>query len=304
MGLGSQGALAFGDQGRVLYAVNAGSDEISTFLLTPGGARLVQTVDSVAAHPISIAVHGRVVYVLGAGCASGGQDMIAGFIAGPFGVLRPIENSARPLSAANTGPAQVGFDPTGRFLVVTEKMTNRIDTFAVDRAGLAGDAVVHASAGMTPFGFAFDRRGLLIVSEAFGGAPDASAASSYALLRSGDLRTISASVPTTETAACWVATTQDARFAYTTNTGSGSVSGFAVNRRTGTLTLLDADGVTADTGAGSMPIDADTVGDHLLYVLTPGVGQVQGFQIGRDGSLTPVASAGGLPASAAGLLAK
>ena len=87
------------------------------------------------------------------------------------------------------------------------------------------------------------------MSEAFGGATDASAASSYRFRR-GHLKLIDGSVATTETAACWVAVTKDGKFAYTTNTGSGSVTGYR-SRGTGRLTLLDADGVTGSVGAGA-----------------------------------------------------
>jgi hypothetical protein len=53
------------------------------------------------------------------------------------------------------------------------------------------------------------------------------------------------SVATHQTAACWVVVTEDGRFAYTTNTGSGSISGYEIDD--GALTLLNADGRTADT---------------------------------------------------------
>ena len=58
------------------------------------------------------------------------------------------------------GPAQVEFSPRGNLLVVTEKMTNKIDTYTVGRRGLAEGPMVHNSVGITPFGFEFDRRGL------------------------------------------------------------------------------------------------------------------------------------------------
>jgi hypothetical protein len=43
---------------------------------------------------------------------------------------------------------------------------------------------------------------------------------------------------------------------------------------------------------------------HYLYVLTAGFGGVRGFEVGHDGSLEPVAAAGGLPAAPAGLAAR
>lgn len=74
----------------------------------------------------------------------------------------------------------------------------------------------------TPFGLEFDARGDLLVSETFGGRANASALSSYEVdEESGALSIVSASVPTNQTAACWVVTARHGRFAYVTNTGSG-----------------------------------------------------------------------------------
>ena len=207
----------------------------------------------------------------------------------------------RPLGIV-TGPAQVSFDPRGETLVVTEKDTNLIDTYDVDGdTGLASGPRQQASAGVTPFGFAFDRRGHLIVSEAFGGAADQSAVSSYAI-EDGLIDAISPSVGTTETAACWIVVTKNGRFAYTSNTGSGSISGYRVGHDGG-LTLLDVDGQTGLTGPG--PIDMALTGnDRFLYSLNSGDGTISGFRVEGDGGLAPIGGASGLPAFATGLAAR
>jgi 6-phosphogluconolactonase (cycloisomerase 2 family) len=89
-----------------------------------------------------------------------------------------------------------------------------------------------------------------------------------------------------------------------TNTGSGSVSGYRVSDD-GALTLLDDDGVTASTGAGSSPIDADFSGNsRFLYVLTAGNGGISAFRVGKDGSLTAIDDVSGLPSGAVGVAAR
>jgi len=299
-GLGSQGAVILTDDGGWLLAVSAGSDHVSAFRVRPDGLVLTDAEPSGGDMPISVTEHGGVVYVLNAG----GAGNVSGFTLSPQGELAPLAGSTRPLSAAGVGPAQVEFSPDGTVLVVTEKMTSRIDSYTVGTDGLAGAPVAHPSAGVTPFGFAFSGRDRLIVSEAFGGAPDASATSSYILGSGGSLTTVSPSVPTTETAACWVAISRDGRYAYTTNTGSGSVSGYSIGGD-GTLTLLDADGRTGVTGAGSTPIDEDFSRDgRFLYVLGAGSHAVHAFAFASDGSLTPVGTTPGLPAGAVGLAAR
>src|SRR5919109_1447802 len=206
-GLGSQGAVVH-DDGR-LFAVNAGSDQITSFAVTRRGLRSLDLASSNGDRPISLTVHGNLLYVLNAG-----SDQISGFrIRG--GDLQPLPDSTRTLSGSGTDPAQVEFSPRGDFLVVTEKATDRIDTFRLGRDRRPDQVRSQPSAGETPFGFAFDNRGNLIVSEAFDGAENASALSSYSVGSDGAIAPISPVVRTEQTAACWVVVTDDGRFAYT-----------------------------------------------------------------------------------------
>jgi len=289
-GLGSQGALAIA--GHELYAVNAGSDSISSFRVTPSGLELEATVPSGGDTPISVTVHDHRLFVLN----SGGAGNITGFdVSGHQ--LSPIPGSTRSLGNGSAGPAEVLFAPDGRALVVTEKASSTIDTFTVGGAGVVGEAVVHPSAGGTPFGFDFDQRGQVLVSNASGSA------SSYALGRDDQLSVISGAVSTNGQAApCWLIATPSGRYAYTANAGSGTISGFSVAPN-GSLTLLDADGITADLGAGSHPLDESVSRDSaFLYNLTDGAHAIEGFSIGHDGSLTPAGVTTGLPVGAAGLV--
>jgi 6-phosphogluconolactonase (cycloisomerase 2 family) len=199
------------------------------------------------------------------------------------------------------GPAQVSFSPDGKLLVVTEKVSNLILTYAVGADGIPSEPVSHSSAGATPFGFDFSRKNYLIVSEAAGGAVDASSVSSYSL-DSGDIKVISPAVPTTETAACWVVVTRNGKFAYVTNTGSGTVSGYRVLSN-GSLHLLNPDGVTGVTGPGSSPIDAALSRDsRFLYVLNAGTHTVSFFQVGPGGSLAHIGEVS-VPAGSVGIVA-
>jgi 6-phosphogluconolactonase len=298
-GLGSQGSVVL-DRGR-LFAVNAGDDTISMLRAGHRGRVWLEDVaPSGGAGPISVAAHGRLVYVVNAGDASTPAN-ISGFRI-VWGDLVPLPGSSRPLSSATPGPAQIEFSPNGRQLVVTEKTTNLIVTYAVDGHGFASGPNAQPSAGVTPFGFAFDRRSRLIVSEAFGGAPDASVLSSYSLAGNGTIMPITPNVATTETAACWVVVTMNGRYTYTTNTGSNSISGYRI-AHDGSLTLLDADGVTAATGAG--PLDLVLArNSRFMYSLNGGVPEIQGFAVNSDGSLDVLGAVGGLPAGAVGLAAR
>lgn len=189
-------------------------------------------------------------------------------------------------------------------LVVTEKATNLIDTYIVDEDGFASGPFVHASAGATPFGFAFDRRGRMYVSDAARGAPGASSVSSYRVASDGNIQAISPTAATNQTAACWVVISNDGRFAYTTNTGSGSITGYRI-AQDGSLTLRDADGRTGDTGAGSAPLDMSLSRDgRYLYTLNSGSNSIGAFSVAKDGGLAALPGFSGLPVSANGLAAR
>ena len=299
-GLGNQSALVLSEDQRWLFAVNAGSNEISVFSVKRSGLELMDKVPSGGTRPVSLSVDQNLLYVLNAG----GTDNITGFTVGRRGKLSPLPGSTRPLSGTGTAPAQVQFNPKGNVLVVTEKATNLIDTYIVGDDGLANGPIAQASAGVTPFGFAFDRRGRMYVSDAAGGAPGASSVSSYRVPSSGNLQAISPATATTETAACWVVISNDGRFAYTTNTGSGSISGYRV-AKDGSLTLRDADGRTGDTGAGSAPLDMSlSRNGRYLYTLNSGNGTIGAFRVGSDGELAAFAGVSGLPAGANGMAAR
>lgn len=294
-GLGSQGAVILAEGGRWLFAVNAGSNEISSFRVRRNGLELVDRVASGGTLPTSLTYHDDLLYVLNAG----GTGNITGFRVDD-GELKPIRRSTRPLSGDATAPAQVEFSPDGETLVVTERATNQLSVYEVDDDRPVGP-MVYPSSGATPFGFAFARRGVLVVSEA-NGAPGGSAASSYRLSHDGELNLVSGSVATLQGAACWTVVTRNGRFAYTANAASASVSGFSIGRD-GSIALLNADGRTGVAGAGAADM-ALSRNSEYLYVRNGRDSSISAFIIGRDGSLQPIAGATGLPAGTAGLAAR
>ncbi len=289
-GLGSQGAVVLSADGRQLFAVNAGSNSISLFAVRPNGLELRATVPSDGIRPISIAERKNLLYVVNAG----GAGNIAGFTVGD-GTLTPLAGSSRPLGAGSAGPAQVSFTPDGNVLVVTEKASSTIDTYAVGPDGRTAGPIVSPSAGGTPFGFDFDNRGHLLVSNATGSA------SSYAVGSDG-AAVISGAVATHQGAPCWLVASKNGKYAYTANAAAGSISGFSVGQD-GSLALLDPSGLSASLGSTSHPLDeAVSNNGRYLYNLTDGLHTISTFQIGADGSLRLLGSVP-VPVGAAGLAA-
>ena len=296
-GLGSQGALVVSTNGRWVFAVNAGSSEVSVLEVFGLTLSLNDIVSSGGTTPISLTQYGPWLYVLNAG----GSGNITGFTIGSGGHLSPIPNSTRALSSPTAGPAQIQFSHNGQALIVTEKNTNTISTFLIDANGVAGTLKTHPAAGQTPFGFALGHQGHFYVSEAWGGAVNQSTLSSYAIDAAGNVTTLDGPDPTNQTAACWVVTTDDGKLVYTTNTGSGSVSGFRVDG-TGMLDLLSPDGISGSTGPESTPIDAAlSKNSRYLYVLEAGSHAISSYRINKNGSLSQVDEKTGLPVGAVGL---
>jgi 6-phosphogluconolactonase (cycloisomerase 2 family) len=302
-GLGNQGGVVLSDNGRWLLVVNAGSHEISVFALRGGGLELADTAPSGGVRPVSVAIHHDLVYVVHAGGAAGDVDSIAGLRLGSGGTLSPLAGSSRPLGAANTAPAQIGFSPDGRFLLVTEKATNFIDVFPVNANGYTGSAVWNPSVGQTPFAFDFGNRDQVFVAEVFGGAEDAGAVSSYSLGSDGYLQVIDPSVANTETAPCWLVVTKGGRYVFTTNTPDDSLSAYEIDFQ-GFLSLLDADGRTGEPGAGTRPLDMDLSTDgRFLFTLNIGDATISTFRVMPNGSLKHLEVIGGVPDGANGLAA-
>jgi 6-phosphogluconolactonase len=298
--LASQGALLIGRGNQFLYAVNAGSNQISVLRIRKNSLDVVDVVDSGGIRPISLALHDDLLYVLN----EGGTPNISGFEIEEDGTLTPLAGSTQPLIGGVAGdPAQIGFSHDGELLVVTEKSGNRINTYTVNDDGLPSAPIDNASNGTTPFGFAFNNADTLVVSEAFGGALNQSAASSYSASDAGILSVISGSVPNSQTASCWVVITNNGKLAFVSNTASGTISSYFINPGNGSLALLN--GTAANTGMGSAPIDMTlSVNSRILFVHLAGTQQVASFRIGGNGSLTLVDTAGGLPMGAQGIAAK
>jgi len=205
------------------------------------------------------------------------------------------------LAASDADPAQVAFSPDGSMVVVTERGTDSIVTYEVAADGTFGASRQIASEGPTPYGFAFTSGGALVVTEAFRAEKGAAAASSYAIV-DGSLVVRTSSVGNGRSEICWAVVTPDDRFAFTTNFADGAVSRFAI-AADGSLSLEDA---TAGIAVDGMPglRDEDLSGDgRFLYAIDADGGRIYGWSVDAEGSLEPVGSWDGVPATVAGIAA-
>jgi 6-phosphogluconolactonase (cycloisomerase 2 family) len=281
--LASQGSLTYDQRNNLLYAVNAGSNTVSVFSV--GGDRLTlrQVVYSGGSFPVSVAVHGNLVYVVNA--ENGGT--VQGYVVA-YGRLLPLPGSGRALglNAAATPqftntPGQVAFSPNGSQLIVTTKANGSdIDVFGVGYFGyLSAAPVVNAEPGAVPFGVTFDQAGHLVVAESSSTTP---AVATFTLNPGGTVTQL-ALVPTGEAATCWIAPAGG--FVYASNAGSAALSGYQESSGSGALSLLG----TTNTDPGTVDASASADG-QFLYVETGANGIVDEFHVNGNGTLTEVGS--------------
>jgi 6-phosphogluconolactonase (cycloisomerase 2 family) len=278
--LASQGSLMLDESRHTLYAVNAGSDTVSVFGVHGDTLTRREVVASGGSFPVSIAVHGDLVYVLNA--RDGGS--VQGFRRSGGGLV-PIAGSNRALGldAAATPefvntPGQAAFSPDGRQLLVTTKANgNEVDVFAVRADGsLSAAPTVNSLPGAVPFALSWSEPGRVVLTEA-----GTNAVATFRLDGQGILHAIDTAA-TGQAATCWIVRSHDRFFA--SNAGSADLSGYRVERE-GNLTSLGTTGTDPGT------VDATVTRDgRYLYVQAGGTGQVDEYAIGHDGSLTGLGS--------------
>jgi 6-phosphogluconolactonase (cycloisomerase 2 family) len=261
---------------------------VSVFTASGDKLHLRQTIHSGGTFPVSIAVRGRLVYVVNA--LNGGS--VQGFwVRGSH--LSAITGSNRGLHLSTTAtpqftntPGQVAFSRNGGQLLVTTKANgNNIDVFKVASDGtLSASPVVNNEPNTVPFAITYDAAGNLVVAEA-----GTNALATFDLHANGKL-TLLDQVSTGQAATCWVAA--DNNHLYASNAGSANVTGYGDATR-GSLTLLG----NTSTDPGTVDAVASPHGRYL-YVQTGGNGIVDEFSVAKGGlteigSVTVASAAGG-----------
>jgi 6-phosphogluconolactonase len=321
--LDTQGEVALTSDGRLLFAVNAGSNSISSFRVTAGGLHLASVKASGGKFPNSITIHGNVLYVLDSGIFPMPGPPVPGNIAGfrfnTAGHLTPIKGSIWPLTVTVPGLArQVGFNNNGRTLVVSllgnpnaapPTGADSIDTFHVNASGVAGAATAYNATTPFPFGFAFSPSGKLIMSQVTSlSVPGAGDTASYTVSGSGALTPI-ATAATKGTAPCWVTITPNGKFAYVVNTGGGAPTGAFTSEYKlspgGGLTLLGNTAVRPNEFA--LTDETLSSDSRYLYVLSTGANpathHIDEYKVGANGILTFIGQTPALPVPGASGLA-
>jgi len=292
-------SIALSQDRKWLRVVNADSDQISAFRLGTQGPRLTAVRDSGGKQPLSIALSGRRVYVLNSGSGD-----IASFQLTAAGRLEPLANGAvRPLSSTEARATSLGVTADGRHLVVAERGVNRLATYAIGPNGvLSPSAQTIETVAKSPYALSF--LGKAIYSVFAGQGPEQSAVGAYRFDRQGDLVSLGTPLFSGQTAACWSALSARRRLLYAANAGSHTLTGVRL-RGQGWPTMLNPDGVSADTGPDNHPRDMTfSLDGKTLAVILSGEHAMGLYRVGIGGHLKLQQTVTGLPDAAAGLVSK
>ena len=268
-GLASQGAIQVTSDGRYLLAVDAGSNQISVLRITANGVPVLagQPVSSGGIKPVSVAVSpAGLVYVANSGAGGSGYS---GFRLNPAGQLIPIPHSTVTVPDGS-GLGDVFFNATGDRLIGTRTGSSQIDSFVVlpngRLAAAQGSPFTGQGLGQLGAEFSPTNPAQLFVSNAHNG-PLLGTVSAYNDNLSGQLTPIGSSpYADFQTAPCWVEISHDGQYLFTVNTGSGSISSYAINPD-GSLALIGSFTITG----GGADIDARLSPDGN-YLLVDGSG--------------------------------
>jgi 6-phosphogluconolactonase (cycloisomerase 2 family) len=287
--LDSAGPVGLSPTGHCLFAVNAGSNTVSSFRLTSKGLKLVNRPFSGGDRPISLTstVRGAktLLYVLN---ATTDNDSINGYTVAPSCRLKHIPGSNRPTSSPKSVPAQIRFDTRGQVLAVSERLANDIDIFPVNHNGVAGAPVVNASSQKTPYSVAWSNRGILAVTNEDFPPPAVanSTVTTYRLKKNGKLVAL-ATAPSAG-AACWGAFTNNSKVLFTSNAvgplfGGNDEDSFLVGKN-GSLKAVDKHNTKYNSNENALTLD-----NKYLYVLSdmlvPVSGPhsaIQAFKVNRN----------------------
>ncbi len=234
--LDSQGPLRIHD--KHLLAVNPGSDSITVFEIAPsGGLKAVagSPFPSGGSHPMSLAVHGDLVYVANqavpfANPAS--APNVTGFRLDKAGRLTPIAGSTIEFPPGE-GPAQVEFNRAGTVLAVTAgfQSDGSVRSFAVQSNGLLKEGfgspfqADRASGLSGTVGFSWTADGRRIMVTNFRG----SAIRVFSIdPQTADLALEGAPYSNQQRAMCWAVLGPDGKTLYVSNYVTNNVSVFSI----------------------------------------------------------------------------
>ena len=138
--------------GRHLLVTNAASDDLSVFSVSADGSIDLRDRLHTGDTPRSVTEYDGLVVVLNTG-----EPGLASFRLHSDSI-EPVAGGNQTLAASDADPAQVAFSPDGSMVIITQRGTDSIVTYAVAPDGTLGDSSTIASPARPPAAKAKVRR--------------------------------------------------------------------------------------------------------------------------------------------------
>ena len=280
--------LSFSFDGQELYLVDSAAQEITTAAVSPAdgtfsaASALRTRAGTLPPHLVAGESGIRRVARSLVAVHSGSSDVRSYTIDDATGEL---SDGGLPPIASGTTPVGVAVDPQGRFAFVTNRDSNEIQTFTFAASG-------HLMDPMISTGTAAGQPGAITVGPgggyAFAYIGFFNLFISYAIQPDGTL-TAAGSQPMPEEPVA-ISVDPTGRFVYLVIEGDGATNlgelrPFSISAADGTLTALPV--VPAPGGPTALAFDPS---GRRAYATLRDVDTAQGYDVGVDGSLTPIAS--------------
>jgi 6-phosphogluconolactonase (cycloisomerase 2 family) len=282
----AQGAVRIA--GPHLLAANPGSNSIAVFDITKGGKLKAvpgSPFASGGSTPLSIAVHGDLVYVANQAVPFANptnSPNITAFRLGKDGRLTPIAGSTIEFPTGQ-GPGDVEFNSSGTVLAVTAgfQSTGDLHTYAVKGNGLLKEGPGSPSrangvSGTVGFSWAQDARHVMVSNFRGSAVAVFSVDSATAAVTPEGMP-----YPNNQGASCWTAFAPNGKALYTANFVSNSVSAYSV-AADGKLTLAGSAPKRMADHPDSKDLEISPDG-KFLYLVGPLAKEISIFALGKDG---------------------
>ena len=318
----SDGMVTLSPNRKLLFAINIGSNTITSFQVRGNGLRRISTVSTGGIGPNAADARNGVLYVTntggpgpgapGSGGPPTGQPTMMGFRYSSGGTLTPISGSQVNLPPVSL-PAAIRLDPQLTYLAVTERGANQTQHFPLDAGHVPGTPVAYPvnTGSAHPFALALTSNDVMLTADEGNPPPDGPGGDSR--ITSYNAATPQSPTPldsdaNSQTATCWIVLTGNERYGFASSALSGMVTSFSLTAQ-GQITVIGAQPVT-DTVATDMGRSRDS---KFLYVNSINVdpmalafmsSRIDIYRINSDGTLALIGkTASSLLGSGSGMAA-
>lgn len=271
----------------ILYAALPQSAQIVEYREDPNSGILTQLATSPAtAGPgvQSLAVHPTRKFLY---AANAGENDISLFTIQPYGQLVEMP----PRTVTGTSPTLLTIDAAGKYLYVGNSGSQNIWVFSIDSStGVLSQVGSPFQVGIAPLNMKLSPSGNFLYVT--GASPQAGTPGYIEILSTGGgTGILSLAGPITRPGASpyGLAISPNGTYLYTANFGDNTISEFTIDSGSGLLTPI-AGSPIGETNTGPVSLLVDPSGKYVYVANQQSSGNIAGFTIGSDGSLSLLSS--------------